>query len=429
MNEYREIRVSKRDNLIEAGHNPYPSKTPDRISCAEAKTRLETHQAVSGRVLAMRSMGKVVFIDVHDESGKIQAFLHKKSVDSNIVDQLDLGDIVYVKGEVKTTKTKEITVFANEFKILTKSLAVPPMPDKSSTVTNTETKYRKRYLDLISNKESRDLFRKRSAIIANIREFLNSNGYMEVETPMMHSIAGGAKAKPFVTKHNSLDMNLFLRVAPELHLKRLLVGGFEKIYEINRSFRNEGIDTTHNPEFTMLEVYAAYQDCDYMMALVKSIVGQDTISWRGHEIDLSKHSIITYKDMLESGVQENDLIQPTFIVDFPKEESPLAKAKEDDPNVCERFELIIGGMEIANAFSELNDPDEQLKRFKTQIEIARTSNDDEVAKEIDNDYIDALEVGLPPAAGLGIGIDRLIMLHTGAESIRDVILFPQMRKQ
>lgn len=420
-NEYRNIRLEKLRRLREAGIDPYPTETPSYISATAAADNVGTTAAVAGRILAYREMGKIAFADVHDPSGKIQVFLSKKILDPVLVSNLDLGDIVWVHGEVKPTNSGEITIFASALKILTKTLAVPPIPreyegKEADTISNIETRSRKRYLDLIANKDVRQRFKQRSKIISNIRRFLEAHDFMEVETPMMHSIPGGAKARPFVTHHNALDEELYLRVAPELHLKRLLVGGFPKVFEINRNFRNEGVDRTHNPEFTMMELYQAYATCEDMMRLTETLVKFSM----GLEEVSKPFNIVKYNDVVRDGdLPEEEFIEPTFVIDYPKEISPLAKAKRDNPDLCERFELFIGGMEIANAFSELNDPEEQLARFQAQI------GDEESPKEVDFDYIEALDVGMPPAGGLGIGIDRLVMLLTGSSNIREVILFPK----
>ena len=385
----------------------------------------------------------------------------------------DLGDIVGVKGKLFLTKTGELTVNAESIEMLTKSLR--PLPEKYSGLVDTEQRYRKRYLDLITNPESLEVFKKRSLIISLIREYFVLNEYQEVETPMMHSILGGAAAKPFTTHHNALDMDLYLRIAPELYLKRLVVGGMEKVFEINRNFRNEGLSTKHNPEFTMLEYYSAYADFNDQMSFIEDLfktislkaLGTSVLEEEGTSFDFSKpFKKITLKDsvaeklsvkseilderdfLIETArkfkiedfetlsdgkilfelfeeIVESELIEPTFVIGYPKDVSPLSRSSDKDPSLVDRFELFIGGKEIANGFSELNDPDDQAMRFKEQVE--QKSKGDDEAMEYDSDYIEALEYGLPPCAGVGIGIDRLIMLFTGAKSIRDVLLFPQMK--
>jgi lysyl-tRNA synthetase class 2 len=446
-------------------------------------------RAIAGRVLANRKMGKAVFLDVYDESGKLQVYLNVKGVGElgmQVYENLDLGDFIWVKGDVQRTRTGEITLFAAELRFLTKALSVPPLPREFTdehgnkkmvdALTDAELRHRQRYLDLMVHTDVRERFKQRSRIVGAIRRFLEQQGYLEVETPMLHPVPGGARARPFITHHNTLHMNMYLRIAPELYLKRLLVGGFERVYEINRNFRNEGIDHTHNPEFTMLELYEAYADYNRMMDLTEGMIvdaaravrGQDTLkfNWNRHEIDLAgpfrrarypdlfaehvgfsmhdREKVLakaaqmgidpkldywtTVNEILEEYV-EPKLIQPTFMIDYPTAICPLTKAKPDEPELAERFELFIGGVEFANAFSELNEPVEQLKRFKEQVEAGIRSQDVEAPKEVDYDYVNALEAGMPPAGGLGVGIDRLVMLLTDTDSIREVILFPHMRRE
>lgn len=443
----------------------------------EALAEKQIPAVIAGRIMTRRVMGKASFATLQDMSGRIQIYVSKNDLgdaDYEAFTHFDLGDIVGVTGVLMKTKTGELSVHASSVELLTKALR--PLPDKYHGLTDQEQRFRQRYLDLIANSDVRDVFQKRSQIVAGIRRFLDGEDFMEVETPMMHSLAGGAAAKPFTTHHNALDMPLFLRIAPELYLKRLVVGGFEKVYEVNRNFRNEGVSTRHNPEFTMLEFYWAYADYRDLMAiteklfkyLAETVMGDTTIHYQGEAIDLSQpfakmtvvESICHHepsisaddlKDMAKAkaiceqysikiepsyglgkvqmeifdALVEDKLIQPTFITAFPTEVSPLARKNDDDDFVTDRFELYAGGREIANGFSELNDPEDQAERFKAQV-AAKAAGDDE-AMAYDEDYITALEHGLPPTAGEGIGIDRLVMLFTDRPSIRDVILFPLLR--
>jgi lysyl-tRNA synthetase class 2 len=415
-------------------------------------------------------------VTVRDGSGDIQAYISKNNIDPELYKNFkswDLGDIIGISGNLFKTKTEELTIEAHAITLITKSLR--PMPEKHKGLADIEIKYRQRYLDLMSNPESQEVFRKRSQIVSSIRSSMLEDGFLEVETPMMHSIPGGAVAKPFITQHNALDRELFLRIAPELHLKRLLVGGFEKVFEINRSFRNEGLSTRHNPEFTMLEFYAAFATFDGTINFTKDVIqsasaaigNNDEIEWDDDKIDLSNFSIKTLNNLvLEHNPElssedltnldkltsyskslkvplkeswgpgkivleifektvENKLIQPTFVTEYPIEVSPLSRRNNENPAIADRFELFIGGKEIANGFCELNDPDDQAERFKDQAR-AKADGDDE-AMGFDEDYIIALEHGMPPAVGVGIGIDRLVMMLTNQSSIRDVILFPQLK--
>jgi lysyl-tRNA synthetase class 2 len=418
----------------------------------------------------------LAFVTIRDGSGDIQVYISKNNIDPDLYKNFkswDLGDIIGVDGNLFKTKTEELTVEAHSIVLITKSLR--PMPEKHKGLADIEIKYRQRYLDLMSSPESKEIFVKRSQIVSSIRASMIEDGFLEVETPMMHSIPGGAVAKPFITQHNALDRELFLRIAPELHLKRLLVGGFEKVFEINRSFRNEGLSTRHNPEFTMLEFYAAFATFDGTIDFTKNIIqsasaaigNNDEIEWDDDKIDLSNFSIKTLNNLVlehnsELSIEdltnldkltsyskslkvplkeswgpgkivleifektvENKLIQPTFVTEYPVEVSPLSRRNNENPAIADRFELFIGGKEIANGFCELNDPDDQAERFKDQAR-AKADGDDE-AMGFDEDYIIALEHGMPPAVGVGIGIDRLVMMLTNQSSIRDVILFPQLK--
>ncbi|MEO8627558.1 MAG: lysine--tRNA ligase [Betaproteobacteria bacterium] len=433
--------------------------------------------SVAGRMVLKRVMGKASFVTLQDMSGRIQLYVTRDEVGEAVYDALkhwDLGDIVGATGVLFRTRTGELSVKAKQVRLLSKSLR--PLPEKFHGLTDQEQKYRQRYLDLISNPESRRVFEVRSKTVQAIREFLVRHGYLEVETPMMHPIPGGAAARPFVTHHNALDTQLYLRIAPELYLKRLMVGGFEKVFEINRNFRNEGISTRHNPEFTMLEFYEAYQDYRFLMdfteqmflEVAQNVLGTALLTYQGREIDLARpfdrltmvQAVLKYcpqfseaqlndRNSLIDWFAKNDvayrpedalgalqltffeqtaeqqLIDPTFIIDYPAEVSPLARRNDSNAAVTDRFELFIAGREIANGFSELNDPEDQAARFLEQARQKEAG--DSEAMHYDADYIRALEYGMPPAAGEGIGIDRLVMLLTDSPSIRDVILFPQMR--
>ena len=460
----------RRDALAEELHAAYDSLEKDKLQSKKVEV------SVAGRVMLQRVMGKASFITIQDLSGQIQAYIKADNLGAEAYKEFkkwDLGDVVGLKGELFKTKTNELTVEANSIFLLTKSLK--PLPEKHAGLVDTEQRYRKRYLDLLTNPESLEVFKKRSKILSEIRNIFIEEGYLEVETPMMHPIPGGATARPFQTHHNALDMDLYLRVAPELYLKRLVVGGIEKVFEINRNFRNEGLSTKHNPEFTMLEFYTAYADYEDQMNFMESLIrtlaervlGKTVIEQNKKKYDLSKSfqkltlvdSIVKYlgvkKDQLEDRKElekiakklevenikdssdgklqleifekgvESELDKPTFIVGYPKDVSPLSRTQDDNPDYVDRFELFIGGKEIANGFSELNDPDEQAERFKQQVK--QQDSGDKEAMGYDEDYVEALEYGLPPCAGVGVGIDRLVMLFTGATSIRDVLLFPQLK--
>ena len=461
----------RREHLAAGLHEEYGD-----LSAGELATR-RVSVSVAGRVMALRRMGKSSFVRLRDMSGDIQLLVRIDIVGDDAYRAFrtwDIGDVAFAQGVVKKTNTGELSVEAEKLRLLVKSLR--PLPEKFHGLTNIEIRHRQRYLDLIMSEESRGLFRKRSRIVSFLRQYLDTRGFLEVETPMMQTLAGGASAKPFITHHNALDIDLYLRVAPELYLKRLVVGGFEKVYELNRSFRNEGVSTRHNPEFTMLELYQAYTDCRGLMEfterllkeLCQAVCGTATLNIGGRIVDFSKpfrrvslidallqrHAGLSREDAgdsvrladiaateeidvpagAESGrllvslfekTVEPTLEEPTFVTDYPATMSPLARCHDDEPELADRFELFVNGQEIANGFSELNDPDEQRRRFEEQAR-ARSEGDEE-AMSYDADYLTALEHGLPPTAGAGIGVDRLVMLFTGAPSIRDVILFPHMK--
>ena len=488
----------RRANLAEIGRlgvETYPRTFArrDTISDLVARHGGRTHDELeadrpetvtAGRILAIRSFGKANFLVVSDGLAKVQVYIRQDSIpdlDFKVFKLLDFGDWVGVEGRLFRTKTNELTIWASRLHFLSKCML--PLPEKWHGLTDVETRYRQRYLDLIVNPDSRRVFETRSRVVAAVREFMTARGYLEVETPMMQPIAGGALARPFTTHHNTLDMDLYLRIAPELYLKRLTVGGMEKVFEINRNFRNEGISTQHNPEFTMMEFYEAYADYQALMTMTEALVstvarqaiGTDQITFGEHAIslaapfarlslregaraaasrrlgrevaaddlrrrdsaaDLSRllglevaagHGAGKIATGIFEALAEDQLIQPTFVYDFPTEVSPLSKQRPDDPETVERFELYIGGFEVANAFSELNDPAEQRRRFEDQLKD-RARGDLE-AHQMDEDYIRALEYGLPPTGGEGVGIDRLVMLLTNSPSIRDVILFPLMRNR
>lgn len=485
-----EQRSQKLEEIRKLGHDPYPHRYELSHTVAELvhefsqKSGQELEQEevsvqTAGRLVNLRGHGKAGFADLQGSGERIQIYVRQDRVgqeNHQLFRLFDVGDIIGVRGSLFRTKTDELTIKADQLDFLAKGLL--PLPEKWHGLSDVEIRYRQRYLDLMANREIRDIFIRRGRIISEIRDFLESRGYLEVETPMMQPLAGGATARPFKTFHEALGIPLFLRIAPELYLKRLIVGGFDRVYEINRSFRNEGISTQHNPEFTMLEFYQAYSDYQDLMNLteemlrtvVQAVTGGLEVPFNGNSIDFngfSRYSMVEsiqkfwkegsapstedlcqhdrlgavvkqagldfeaglnwgkLLELLFEHVVEEHLIQPTFIYDFPTELSPLSKTKDEDSRFAERFELFIGGLEIANAYSELNDPEEQRKRFKEQVE-ARVRGDSE-AHEMDEDYLKALQYGMPPTAGEGIGIDRLTMVLTDSDSIREVILFPHLR--
>jgi lysyl-tRNA synthetase class 2 len=477
------IRQKKLEKIKEFGIDPYPSKTERNVSCAEARLNFEKLLKkekiliLAGRLILMRYHGGATFAHLYDGTDKFQIFLRKNVIGEEnyrfFLDFIDIGDFIEAKGHLMLTKTGEKTLEVEKFKLLAKALL--PLPEKWHGLVDIETRFRQRYLDLIANPEVRKIFEKRNLIIKYIREFLEKRGFIEVETPILQPIPGGALARPFVTHHHALNMNLYLRIAPELYLKRLIVAGFNKVYEIGRCFRNEGIDASHSPEFTLLEFYQAYANYldflklteELLKFLVKKINGNLKINYQGKEIDFTPpYSIITYTDAFRKfagidlslmktkemlltkaknlGLQVDrkmnkgkildeifkelirpKLINPTFIIDYPIELSPLAKRKSENPELVERFQLIIAGLEICNAYSELNDPIEQEERFKEQQLLRRAG--DEEAQRFDPDFIEALKYGMPPTAGEGIGIDRLVSILTNVHNLKEVILFPTLR--
>lgn len=482
---HRDSRLAKLHTLEDRGYNPYPYRfKPDSFAAdlqekykdLEAGVDTEDRVTVAGRAMAVRNSG--MFIDLKDVSGKIQAFCHKNHLsedDLAVLKCLDVGDIVGISGYVRRTPRGELSIAAEKFDIISKSLQ--PLPEKFHGLTDIDARYRQRYVDFIMNDDSREIFRKRCRITSAVRRYFEDNGFLEVETPMLHPIMGGASAKPFITHHNTLDMDLYLRIAPELYLKRLVVGGFDRVFEIGRNFRNEGIDKSHNPEFTALEAYQAYADYNDMAELIPNLIrfvaekvlDTTVITVGEHEIDLAKPWVkksmielvkeyagvdfMEAKDLEEAkimaksaGVDASDciswgkvvsevfdakveahLIQPTLVMDMPRDISPLAKTHRDNPRLVEHFDAYIAGMEMGCAYSELSNPLEQRARFEAQC-ADREAGDDE-AQMLDDDFVNALENGFPPSGGMGMGIDRLAILLTGAETIRDVIAFPTLRKR
>jgi lysyl-tRNA synthetase, class II len=490
-NEQTTARLDKREKMLASASNPYKTDIRPNVNATELRARHGTHSkedlagmttdyAIGGRAMLIRDFGKAAFVDCDDGHGRMQLYISKNDLseaDFAEYKMADAGDFIWGRGTMFRTGKGELAIHAKEFKLVTKSIR--PLPEKFHGLTDAELCYRMRYVDMTMNPESRETLRKRSQIVRFIRDFFHDRGYLEVETPMMHSVAGGATAKPFLTHHNALDMELFMRIAPELHLKRLLVGGFPKVFEMNRCFRNEGLSIKHNPEFTSIEFYEAWATYEDHMRLTEDLLnglalrlnGTETIKFGERELSFAKpfrrlpmrQAVMEATKLSEADTRnpeamikilktsghdpkkltglspdrlmvlcfeefaEGALIQPTFITEFPTEVSPLARRNDKNPDIVDRFELMINGWEIANAFNELNNPTDQLERFAEQAR-AKDSGDEE-ACDVDYDYVRALEYGMPPAAGQGIGIDRLCMLLTDSPSIRDVILFPQLKKE
>ena len=481
--EETRIRIEKVSEMRKQGIEPWPQAKEVPNTCKQVLNQFETKDQkdsyeIAGRVMSLRWPGKTAFADLQDGTCRIQLYIKKDTIGDEKFEALkkfiDIGDIIWVKGTAFRTKMGEVTLNINDYVLLSKCLH--PLPEKFHGLADVEIRYRQRYLDLISNAQSKEKFIRRSLLIRSMRNFFDEHGFLEVETPMLHPIAGGATARPFITHHNALDSDFYLRIAPELYLKRLVVGGFNRVYEINRNFRNEGISTKHNPEFTMVEFYIANHDYHFVMGFVEELLrtvilescgnlelpfgdhsidfgkpfkrisarnsvleigglAEDEISEKNIDATLKKHKVKLVNKKASTGEKifalfeelvEPKLIQPTFITDFPIEVSPLAKRDPDNPSIASRFELFIGGMELSNGFNELNDPFDQAERFKHQLEMHRAG--DEEAHQYDADYILALEHALPPTVGVGIGIDRLAMLITNTTSIKDVILFPTLKK-
>ena len=472
-NDQAQTRHEKLERLRQRSLQPYGGRFPKHEPIQALAARYVEHERVStaGRLSAKRGHGALTFADLRDASGKMQICLKQERVGDaayQLFSDLDLGDIVGVAGTLFKTKTGEVTIQVDELTLLAKALR--PLPEKWHGLKDVEIRYRQRYLDLIANEPVRQVFQQRSRLLATLRGTLERHGFLEVETPMMHAIPGGAAGEPFVTHHQALDTQLYLRLAPELHLKELLVGGFERVYELNRSFRNEGLSTRHNPEFTMLEAYAAYQDCAFMMEFVQTLISDAAMAllgtlqfeYQGQAIDLSPpwervsfaqamegmglrpqssieeiRTVLQRKSVRVTGLHRSQLVRvveqlfepktrakPLFVVDYWTELSPLAKSHPDNPLIADRFELFIGGMEVANAYSELNDPIEQRRRFEAQLDAAGIKGK---SKALDEGFLEALEHGMPPAGGLGVGVDRLAMLLLNQPSIKDVILFPLLK--
>ena len=473
VSKFERQRQEKLSRIKELGTEPYGNRYEGAEPAEDIKSGFKeddtTQQAnCAGRIVLLRDIGKLIFMTLRDRSGTIQVGLSKKLLGEQwqLAKLLELGDIIGAAGQLGKTKTGEITIWTEQVVLLSKCLLPPP--EKFHGLADIDQRYRQRYVDLWANPEVMERFKKRSAIVTTIRDFLTSRGFLEVETPMMQTIAGGAAAKPFITHHNSLDMDLFLRISPELFLKRLLVGGMEKVFEINRNFRNEGLSRQHNPEFTMIEVYQAYADYNVMMGLTEEVISEclekhgsgkqiqfgeltidfsrpwrrakyadllkeyggcdindiDAVRAKARQLELDEaqmDDVVVVNEVFETTV-ENNLVNPTFVIDYPAQLCPLTKRKKDNPKYAERFELFIGRMELANAYTELNDPSIQEENFHIQLR-----GQEETMATMDSDFIAALKYGMPPAGGLGIGIDRLIMVLTGAESIRDVVLFPLLR--
>ena len=484
-NDRREQRIEKLNQLREVAVDPYPPRVTRTHTTAEALAAFDEdaeqgpHVQVAGRVVSVRDMGRTTFAHIADDSGRLQLYLRKNEIGEEAYDRfvklVDIGDFISAEGALFRTRTGEITVRVEGWEVLAKTLR--PLPEKWHGLRDVETRYRQRYLDLIANEDVRRVFRTRTRLLSAIRRFLDERGFLEVETPILQPIYGGAAARPFTTYHNALDQTFYLRIADELYLKRLIVGGFDRVYEIGHNFRNEGISTQHNPEFTIIELYQAYADYEEMMRLVENlyaelarqVLGQERITFQGDEIDLTPPwRRVTMRDAIlgASGVDieehrdqdallaaaraqdvdlprqpnwgkaveklfeltvEPSLIQPTFITDYPIEISPLAKKKPDAPHLVERFEFFIGTLECGNAFTELNDPLDQRERFVEQTRFA--AEGDAEAHPLDEDFLTALEYGMPPTGGLGFGIDRMVMLFTDQPSIREVILFPALRQR